>query len=188
MWLVACALALAVIESSCPWEVEVMSDAEERAGEEIRGDAGDVNAHSLTIRQGGARSVTAHEVSVRQGGIARVDAHTVDLTQGGVAVATTGTLRMTAGGVGAVLADRATLEQSVVQVVAARERVDMDQAAAGVVVGGSVQVRDSAIGLVLTPHLEGQNVRVLIGTPAALAFGAGAALVFSLIGLWRRRS
>ena len=34
---------------------------------ELRGDAGDVNAHSLTIRQGGGRSVTAHEVSVRQG-------------------------------------------------------------------------------------------------------------------------
>ena len=34
---------------------------------ELRGDAGDVNAHALTIRQGGGRSVTAHEVSVRQG-------------------------------------------------------------------------------------------------------------------------
>jgi len=157
-------------------------------GDEIRGDAGDVSAHSLTIRQGGARSVTAHEVSVRQGGIARVDAHTVEVTQGGVAVATTGTLRMTAGGAGAVLADRATLEQSVVQVVAARERVDLDQAAGGLVAGGSVHVRDSAIGVVLTPRFDGQNVRVLMGPPAAFAFGAGAALVLGLLGLWRRRS
>src|SRR5262249_7648980 len=117
---------------------------------ELRGDAGDVNAHSLTIRQGGARSVTAHEVRVRQGGIARVDAHEVEVTQGGVALATTETLRLTAAGAWGVLADRASLDQSAVQVVAAREQVDMDQAAAGVVVGGAVHVRDSAVGVLLT--------------------------------------
>src|SRR5205809_4267417 len=94
------------------------------ASGEIRGDAGDVSTHSLTIRQGGARSVTAHEVHVRQGGIVRVDAHDVEVTQGGVTVATTGTLRLTASGAWGVLADRATLDQSVVQVVAARERIE----------------------------------------------------------------
>jgi hypothetical protein len=163
-----------------------MSDGGERAREEIRGDAGDVSTHSLTIRQGGARSVTAHEVSVRQGGIARVDAHEVEVTQGGVAVATTGTLRITAGGTWAVLAERATLEQSMAQIVAARERVDMDQTAAGIVAGGSVHVRDSAIGLLLTPHFEGQGVRVLMGPQTAFAFGAGAALVFSILRFWSR--
>ena len=158
------------------------------AGGEIRGDAGDVNTHSLTIRQGGARSVTAHEVHVRQGGIVRVDAHEVEITQGGVAVATAGTLRLTAGGAWGVLADRVTLDQSMARIVAARDRVDIDQAAAGIVAGGSVHVRDSAIGLLLTPHFEGQGVRVLLSPPAAFAFGAGAALVLSLVGLWRRRA
>jgi hypothetical protein len=158
------------------------------AGDEIRGDAGDVNTHSLTIRQGGARSVTAHEVSVRQGGIARVDAHQVEVTQGGIAVATTGTLRLTSSGTWGVLAERASLDQSMAQVVAARERVDMDQTAAGIVAGGSVHVRDSAIGLLLTGRFEGQGVRVLMNQKAAFAFGAGAALVLSLFGLWRRRA
>ena len=158
------------------------------ASGEIRGDAGDVSTHSLTIRQGGARSVTAHDVSVRQGGIVRVDAHEVEVTQGGVGVATTGTLRLTAGGAWGVLADRATLDQSAVQVVAARERVDLDQAAAGIVAGGCVNVRDSAVGVLLTGRFEGQGVRVLLSPPAAFAFGAGAALVLSLFGLWRRRA
>jgi hypothetical protein len=165
-------------------EVHVMTDG----GGEIRGDAGDVSTHSLTIRQGGARSVTAHEVSVRQGGIVRVDAHDVDVRQGGVGVATTETLRITAGATWGVLADHATLEQSVGQVVAARDRVEVDQSAAGIVAGGSVHVRDSAIGLVLTPRFEGHGVRVLLGPQAAFAFGAGAALVLSLLGLWRRRA
>jgi hypothetical protein len=160
-----------------------MSDA----SDEIRGDAGDVSTHSLTIRQGGARSVTAHEVSVRQGGIGRVDAHDVEITQGGVAMATTGTLEVTAGGAWGVLADRATLQQSVAQVVAARDRVEMDQAAAGIVAGASVHVRDSVIGLVLSPRFEGHNVRVLVGPRGAFALGAGVALGLGLIGLWRRR-
>ncbi len=155
---------------------------------EVRGDAGDVNAHSLTIRQGAARSVTAHEVSVRQGSIARIDAHDVEITQGAVAVATAETLRLTAGGAWGVLAERASVDQSVVQVVAARERVEMDQAAAGLVVGGHVHVRDSAVGLLLAGRFEGQGVRVLMSPQAAFAFGAGAALVLSLFGLWRRRA
>jgi hypothetical protein len=163
---------------------DVMSDA----GGEIRGDAGDVSTHSLTIRQGGARSVTAHEVNVRQGGIARLDAHEVSLTQGGVAVATTGTLSVTAGAAWGVLADRAVLEQSMARVVAAREQVDMDQAAAGVVAGGRVHVRDSVVGLLLTPRLEGDGVRVLLGPRAAFALGAGLAFGLGLLGLWRRRA
>ena len=125
---------------------------------------------------------------MRQGGIARLDAHEVEVTQGGVAVATAGTLRLTAGGAWGVLADRATLDQSMARVVAARDRVDMDQAAAGIVAGGSVHVRDSAVGLLLTPHFEGQGVRVLLSPQAAFACGAGAALVLSLFGLWRRRA
>lgn len=155
--------------------------------EDIRGDAGDVSTHSLTIRQGGARSVTAHEVSVRQGGIGRVDAHAVEITQGGVAVATTGTLEVTGGAAWGVLADRATLQQSVAQVVAARERVDLDQAAAGVVAGAAVHVRDSLIGLLVSPRVEGQGVRVLVGPRSAFALGAGVALGLGLVGLWRKR-
>jgi hypothetical protein len=168
-------------------EVDIMSEPGERMGDEIHGDAGDVSTHSLTIRQGGARSVTAHQVSVRQGGIARVDAHDVEITQGGVAVATAGSLRVTAGGTWGVLADRAVLEQSMAQVVAARERVELDQAAAGVVAGESVHVRDSVIGVVLTPRFEGHGVRVLMGPQAAFAFGAGVALLVGALRLWSRR-
>jgi hypothetical protein len=163
-----------------------MVESGERTGDEIRGDAGDVSARSLTIRQGGARSVTAHEVTVRQGGIVQVDAQNVAVTQGGVAVATTETLRLTAGGLGAVLADRAVLEQSMAHVVAARERVEMDQAAVALVAGRAIAVRDSVIGLLVTPRLEGQGVRVLLGPRAALALGAGVGLVLGLLGLWRR--
>ena len=162
-----------------------MSETSEQGGDEIRGNAGDVTARAVTVRQGGARSVTAHEVTVRQGGIGRVQAETVEIVQGGIGLATVGTLHVTAGATGPVLADKVVLEQSMAQMIAARERVEMDQAAGGIVVGGSVHVRHSVIGLLLTPRFEGrEGVRVLMGPQAAFAFGAGVASVLYLVGMW----
>ena len=164
-----------------------MAETGEQGGDEIRGNAGDVTARAVTIRQGGARSVTAHAVTVRQGGIGRLHAADVGIVQGGVGLATVGNLRVTAGVTGPVVADTVVLEQSMAKVIAARERVEMDQAAAGIVAGGSVHVRNSVIGVLLTPRFEGrENVRVLMGPRAALAFGAGVAAVLYLVGLWHR--
>jgi hypothetical protein len=58
---------------------------------------------------------------------------------------------------------------------------------AGVVIGRTVAVRDSVIGLALSPRLDAHNVRVLMGPRAALAFGAGVGLVLALARLWPRR-
>jgi hypothetical protein len=55
-----------------------------------------------------------------------------------------------------------------------------------VVVAKSARVSDSAIGLVVTRHLEGQNVRVLMTASSALAFGGGFGLALGLL-LWLRR-
>ena len=90
---------------------------------------------------------------------------------------------------GAALGDRTILAQSGDgHRGAARKTASLEQSAAGVVVGQSVSVRDSVIGLVVTPHLEGSNVRVLMDVRAALAFGAGVGVVLALMGLWGRRT
>ena len=55
-----------------------MADIEgRRSGETLSGDAGDVIAGEVTIRQGGARSIAAREVIIRQGGAVRVEAQEV---------------------------------------------------------------------------------------------------------------
>jgi hypothetical protein len=149
-------------------------------------DSHDVKAGEVTIRQGGARSVAAREVAIRQGGALRVQAEDVRITQGGVVFATTHKLRVTSGGLGGVVADEAELDQSAVQIVAARDEVEMDQTAAGVVIAKEAEVRDSAIGLLVTGRFEGHGNRVLMGPPAAFAFGAGVGLVLWLLGRWRR--
>jgi hypothetical protein len=52
-----------------------------------------------------------------------------------------------------------------------------------VVVTGEARVRDSAIGLLITPRFEGDGNRVLFGPQAALAFGAGVGLVLTVARL-----
>jgi hypothetical protein len=60
----------------------------------------------------------------------------------------------------------------------------MEQAAGGLVVAGSVQATQSAIGFLMTPRFEGSGNRILFGPAAAFAFGAGFAAV---LWVFRRR-
>jgi hypothetical protein len=164
-----------------------MAEIEGQPGQTVSGDAGDVMARDVTIRQGGARSVTARHVAIRQGGAVRVEAQEVAVTQGGVVLAATNNLEVTAGGVGGAIADTARLQQSWAQMVGARESVDMDQAAAGLVVSRVAHARDSAIGLLVAREFRGEGVRVLLGTRAAFAFGAGLGLALGVLAALRRR-
>ena len=130
---------------------------EEREPRELRGDAGDVVAGTVVIRQGGARSVRAREVMVRQGGAGRVEADTVSVTQGGIGVA------------------------------ACRGELVLQQGSAAVVAAQSAQISDSAVGVLLARQVNAQNVRVLLGTREALAFGAAAGVVLWLLRRWGGR-
>jgi hypothetical protein len=123
----------------------------------IRGDAGDVVAGTVVLRQAGARSVKAHEVAVRQGGIGRVEADSVSVTQGGLGLA--------------LSHDETTLQQ----------------AGAGVIVTRIAQVNDSAVGFLIAREVRAQNLRVLFGVREALAFGAAAGLALALVFGLRRR-
>lgn len=123
----------------------------------LRGDAGDVTAGTVVIRQAGARSVKAREVSVRQGGVGRVEADAVSVTQGGVGVA--------------LSHDETTLQQ----------------AGAGVVMTRVARVDNSAIGFLIAREVQPNNVRVLFGLREAAAFGAAAGLALALVLGLRRR-
>jgi hypothetical protein len=164
-----------------------MDQHDDNSREEIEGGTADVVAGRVSIRQGGVRSVRAHEVQIRQGGALRVNAEEVAVTQGGIAFATTGGATVTAGGMGVLAASGPVeLTATAAQVVLARERADLGQCAAAVVAAGSVEVSDSAIGVLIGRRVEARNVRVLFGVPAAIAFGAAAGAVLWLLGRWRR--
>ena len=123
----------------------------------IRGDAGDVMAGTVVIRQAGARSVKAREVAVRQGGIGRAEADAISITQGGLGIALS------------------------------HDETTLSQAGAGAIVTRIAQVNDSAVGFLIAREVRGQNIRVLFGAREALAFGAAAGLALALVLGLRKR-
>ena len=123
----------------------------------IQGDAGEVVAGTVVVRQAGARSVKAREVTVRQGGIGRAEADTISITQGGLGLALS------------------------------HDATTLSQAGAGAVITRLAEVNDSAVGFLIAREVRGQNIRVLFGVREALAFGAAAGLALTLVLGLRRR-
>ncbi len=171
-----------------------------------QGGARDVFAHTATITQGGAGTVKADNFIVRQGGVQKAEATNVTVRQGGVVQLKTQNANISQSGVGLVQGDQitldggaralgvvagsATLDGATVQAVISRGTLGMEQSATGAVFAPQVMVRNSAVGLLVAQHVDG-DVRPMFGSEAAIAFGAafGAAfgLVFALVRGARRR-
>jgi hypothetical protein len=155
---------------------------------EIQGEAGDVVAGSVTIRQGGARSVRAREISIHQGGAVRMNADQVSVTQGGILLARTDSAQVTAGAVAVVAArGEVDLKASAAKVVLSRDEVELEHSAAVAVVAREAEISDSAVGILIARNVDAKNVRVMFGVKEALAFGAAAGAVLWLLATWRRR-
>jgi len=124
------------------------------------------NAGDVTIRQGGAQEITAKHVKIRQGGVVQAHAEQIEITQGGIV-----------GG----LANELEREGSMAHAVVARGTAEIDQSMATVIAARETTVKDSLIGVLLAGKVEGDNLRVLMHPPSALAFGAAAGVVFWLL-------
>ena len=165
-----------------------MAERDEVPQGEIQGEAGDVVAGTVTIRQGGARSVRAREVSIHQGGAGRVQANQVSITQGGIGVARCDSAQITAGAVGVLAAaGEVELKASATKLVLSRQEVEREHSAAVVAAAPQVEISDSAVGVLIARRVDARNVRVMFGLKEALAFGAAAGATLWLLNLWRRR-
>jgi hypothetical protein len=148
---------------------------------------GDVSARRVDVRQGQLREVHADVVNVRQAGLGRVSAHEVAILQSSVGAATGGTRRLGPNSAAGIVAGRdVTFDQSRAPIVLAGRRARVDQAAVGLVAAQRVSLRQSAAGVVFALKVTG-DVRPLFGPAAALAFGAGFAIVLSVLQLFTRR-
>ena len=165
-----------------------MSEHDAATQGEVQGEAGDVVAGTVTIRQGGARSVRAREISIHQGGSVRAQAEQLNVTQGGVLFARTDSAQVTAGAVGVVAArGEVELKASAAKLVLARDEVELEHSAAVVVAAPRVEISDSAVGVLFARHIDARNVRVMFGLKEALAFGAAAGGILWLLTHLRRR-
>ncbi len=142
-------------DSDAPIELaDELGDASTPADVGEPGMAGDVRAETVNISQGGANSVEAENVSITQGGAAQVRAAQLSVSEGGVALART---------------DNLTIGES---------------GSAFAVVADSATVEEGGNVFLLIARSVGGDVRPMLDWRAALAFGAGLALVARIL---RRR-
>ncbi len=146
-----------------------------------QGGVGDVKADNMIVRQGGVQKVEATNVTVRQGGVVQLKTHTADIAQSAVVLAQADQVTCE-GGTRAlgVMAGSATFDGARAQAVISRGSVGMEQSATGAVFAPQVMVKNSAVGLLVAQHVEG-DVRPMFGTEAAVAFGAAFGAAFGLV-------
>lgn len=130
-------------------------------------------------------SLEADRVEMRLSAVGRVEAAELSVAQGAVGAARTEHLTVEQGAVGAVMADRAEVSRGYVRSILARQ-VTFDRSAARVVIAADVNAQQTAVMFLVARRVAGE-VRVLFDWRGALAFGAGAGLVFALLSRLRRR-
>jgi len=130
-------------------------------------------------------SLEADRVDVRLSAIGRVESTDLSVAQGAVGAARTDHLTVEQGAVGAVMADHAEVSRGYVRSVLARQ-VQLDRSAARVVIAADVNAQQTAVMFLIARRVSGE-VKVLFDWRGALAFGAGAGLLFALVSRMRRR-
>jgi hypothetical protein len=131
-------------------------------------------------------ATTPTRVEVSRGAVGRMEATTIDVHQGAVGAAQAGSVSIEQGAVGGVLGSDVELRRSVVRGILARS-VRVEQSFVRTLVAGEVRVeRATGVGFLIARRVVG-DVRVLLDWRGALAFGAGAGLVMSLLRRGRRR-
>lgn len=150
------------------------------------GGANEITAEMATVRQGGVHEVTAKDVIVRQGGIVQATANQISLSQGGIALAQTEQATCAGSTLGALIASgNVMLEQSVAKGVVVQGSVEIDQSAVGAMVSREVTVKNGAVMILLAGKVNG-NVQPLLGPQTALIFGAAFGFVFGMV-MWLRK-
>jgi hypothetical protein len=138
---------------------------------------------SVTVTQGGIQTANADTVQVRQGGIARAEAKDIAVTMGGIALARGDRVSVELGAMGAGIGREVHLTQGAANLVLGQD-VAVEQSLVQTVAAANVRFdRPSVVVFLLARRVEG-SVRTLFDWRSAIAFGAAAGLVMSLL---RRR-
>ena len=125
----------------------------------------------VDIRSGGARDIDATTVSITQGGARDVEATTVTINQGGAARITADEVTISQGGVGLARTERLTIEQGGSAFAVMADNAELNA--------------DTSVFLLVAGSTSG-DVRPFLDWRAAAAFGAGFALVLTLLRRGRR--
>jgi hypothetical protein len=152
-----------VAETAQDADANARADAD--AGEDIS------DADNVEITNGGARDIDATTVNITQGGARDIEATTVTINQGGAGRVSAEQLTVSQGGVGLARAEQLTLQEggNAFAVVADKAHFDAE----------------TSVFLLISGSTSGE-VKPVLDWRAALAIGAGFALVLSAMRRLRR--
>ena len=143
-----------------------IGDAEEEASSADISDADNVE-----ITNGGARDIDATTVNITQGGARDIEATTVTINQGGAARVSAEQVTVSQGGVGLVRAESLTLQDGGNAFAVVTDKAHFDA--------------ETSVFLLISGSTSGE-VKPVLDWRAALAIGAGFALVASALRRLRR--
>lgn len=160
-----------------------------------------VRADRVEISQGGAGNVEATTVTVTQGGIGTARADAIDLSRGGIGQAWAKDIAVSIGSIGLARGERVSVEMGAIGAIAGAQEVRLSQGTVGftmareatidqslvsTLVAERVTIRQpSAVLLLIARQVDGA-VRPLLDWRGAIAAGAAAGVVISLLRRGRR--
>ena len=148
--------------------------------------AAPVGSATPKVVEAGA-AIEAQRVDVRMGAVGRVDSTDISVHQGAIGGARADRITIERGALGGALAREVQLSQGVARGVLAQS-VRIEQSVVRSVVAADVTTGGPTfIGVLLARQVVG-DVKVLLDWRGALAFGAAAGLVSSLIRRVARRT
>ncbi len=120
--------------------------------------------------------------TTRTGFFPLVSGAAVDMHQSGaMAVIARGDLSVTQGGAQMLLAGgNVTIDQGGGQTILSRGNLSIRDGGALLAAGANVEVQEGWVGMVLGPHIDLTNSRVLLGPLQALSLGVGIGIVVAL--------
>lgn len=174
-------------ESPEPFNKEGAVGAEETNKEPFfRKSIQNINADSVTLRQGAVQTVKSDRMTIRQGGVLNSTSEAAEFTGSAVGLARSQTARFTTSTVaGAFVRGDAVFDQSASRVVAVLGEVRMDQSVNVLTVTRSAKLDNSNIVFLLAQKTEGP-VNPVFGPKESIAFGAVAGIVAGLFFLVSR--
>ena len=131
-------------------------------------------------------SLEADRVDLRMAAVGRVEAGSITVEQGALGAARADSVSVDRGALGAAMADRIEVSRGYARSVLARS-ARLERSAARVVVAGDAEVEQSAVVFLIARRVAG-DVRVLLDWRGAVAFGATAGVVLSILSRLRRRA
>jgi len=178
------------IEESSGIERVVVPHRNQAGGKLNGADLDSIRAKNVTMDRSGAENIEAEQVSMTNAGAKSIRSTTVDMQNSGSMTVTGDTVTMNQSSAMVVAGQNIEVSQGAVLMLQAESATLQGASRVGMMVAGNVKTnQDLKVGFGVVGKVEGGEVKVAVTPQAAVAFGAGFAVVWAMLRrVFRRKS